>query len=70
MKLSIKVLLRQDEFWVFLFVLGAALLNWPMLSLAADKPPLFGFLQILVYIATVWLLLIFLAYLFDRGYSD
>lgn len=67
MTLSIKVLLSQDEFWVFLFVLGAALLNWPILSLAADKPLLFGFLPILIYIATVWLLLIFMAYLFDKG---
>ena len=70
MTLSIKVLLSQNEFWVFLFVLGAALLNWPILSLAADKPSLFGFLPILIYIATVWLLLIFMAYLFDKGDSD
>ncbi len=70
MTLSVKELFMQDEFWAFLFVLGSALLNWPILSLATDKHPLFGFLPILVYIAAVWLLLIFFAYLFDRGYSD
>jgi uncharacterized membrane protein len=70
MTLSIKDLLNQDEFWAFLFAFGAVLLNWPILSLAADKQPLFGFLPVLVYISAVWLLLIFFAYLFERRYSD
>jgi hypothetical protein len=70
MTLSIKDLINQDEFWAFLFVFGAVLLNWPMLSLAADKQLLFGVPPVLVYINAVWLLLIFFAYLFGRRYPD
>jgi NADH:ubiquinone oxidoreductase subunit 6 (subunit J) len=69
MALSIKNLLRQNEFWVFLFVLGLVLLNWPMLTLAV-KSTVWGMPAILVYVASVWLLIILLLYLFDRGSSD
>ncbi|MEL6048589.1 hypothetical protein [Methanothrix soehngenii] len=44
------------------------LLNWPMLSLA-DGIILLGMPAILIYISAVWLILILLMYLFDRGNS-
>jgi hypothetical protein len=66
MTISIGDLLGQDEFWVFLVVLGVALLNWPMLSLEANRGPLFGFPPLLIYISTVWLILIFFAFLFEK----
>jgi len=70
MTLSIKDLLDQKEFWIFLFVLGAALLNWPILSLPAGKSGIFGFPTILIYIFVVWLFLIFFTFLFDRRGSQ
>jgi hypothetical protein len=70
MTLSIKDLLDQKEFWIFLFVLGTALLNWPILSLPAGKIGIFGFPLILIYIFVVWLLIIFFAFLFDRRGSQ
>jgi hypothetical protein len=70
MTLSIKDLLDQKEFWIFLFVLGAALLNWPLLSLAAEKSGILGFPTILIYIFVVWLFIIFFLFLFDRRGSD
>jgi hypothetical protein len=65
MALSRKDLMDQDEFWIFLFFLGAALLNWPVLSLATEGNIL-GLPSILVYINGVWLVLILFAFLFDR----
>jgi hypothetical protein len=70
MALSIKDLFRQDETWVFLFLLGVALLNWPLLSLATGMAGLFGYPPILLYLALVWLLIILFAYLFDRRSSS
>jgi len=64
MTLSIKDLLDQKEFWIFLFVLGTALLNWPILSLPAGKTGIFGFPLILIYI------FVFFAFLFDRRGSQ
>lgn len=66
MALSIKDLLEQDETWVFLFLMGVALLNWPLLSLAAGKENILGYPSILIYLALVWLLIILIAYLLDR----
>lgn len=70
MTLSRKDLMEQDELLVLLFILGSVLLNWPVLSLVAagDEPP--SCFSILVYIITVWLLIIFVAYLFDRWTSN
>lgn len=62
-------LLNQKDFWIFLFVLGWVLLNWPLLSLA-DGLVLLGIPAILIYVAAIWLMLILLMYLFDRGDSD
>jgi uncharacterized membrane protein YraQ (UPF0718 family) len=70
MALSIKDLFRQDETWVFLFLLGVALLNWPLLSLATGMAEVFGYPSILLYLALVWLLIILFAYLFDRRGSS
>ena len=69
MELSIRDLLGQKEFWVFLFVLGWLLLNWPMLTLA-EGFALMGVPAILLYITMVWLAIILLLYLFDRRNSD
>ena len=70
MALSIKDLIRQDETWVFLFLMGVALLNWPLLSLATGMAGVFGYPSILLYLALVWLLIILFAYLFDRRGSS
>jgi hypothetical protein len=69
MELSIRDLLGQKEFWAFLFVLGWLLLNWPMLTLA-EGFALMGVPAILLYITTVWLVIVLLLYLFDRRNSD
>ena len=70
MTLSPKGLLKQDGFWAFLFVLGAILLNWPVLALAQGRSTAFGFPFVLVYVTAIWLLIIVLAYIFDRSYSE
>ena len=69
MELSFRDLLGQKEFWAFLFVLGWLLLNWPMLTLA-EGFALMGVPAILLYITTVWLVIILMLYLFDRRNSD
>lgn len=66
---SFNDLFRQKDFWVFIFVLGWMLLNWPLLSLT-NGLFLLGMPAILIYIAAVWLMLILLMYLFDRGNYD
>jgi hypothetical protein len=68
MTISVSDLFKQGEFWAFLFILGAALLNWPLLTLAEDDGVVFGVPAILAYIASVWILIIAAAYLFDRRY--
>lgn len=70
MALSIKDLFRQDETCVFLFLVGVALLNWPLLSLATGPAGVLGYPSILLYLALVWLLIILFAYLFDRRGSS
>jgi hypothetical protein len=62
-------LLDQKEFWAFLFVLGWLLLNWPLIELA-EGSVVMGMPAILVYIASIWLILILALYLFDRRNSD
>jgi hypothetical protein len=68
MALSFKGLLLQSEFWVFLFVLCLALLNWPMLTLA-ENSVVWGMPAILIYLPVVWLLIVVAIYIFDRGYT-
>ncbi|MGC9514358.1 hypothetical protein [Methanocrinis sp.] len=70
MTISRKDLMEQDEFWVLLFILGSVLLNWPILSLAAGGDETSGRFSILVYIISVWLVIILSAYLFDRWTSN
>jgi len=70
MTISRKDLMEQDEFWVLLFILGSVLLNWPILSLAAGGDETTGRFWILVYIISVWLVIILSAYLFDRWTSN
>ena len=65
---SFRDLLSQKDFWILLFFLGWVLLNWPLLSLTNDII-LLGMPAILIYISAVWLILILLMYLFDRGNS-
>jgi TRAP-type C4-dicarboxylate transport system permease small subunit len=68
MALSFRDLLSQNEFWVFLFVLGWVLLNWPMVTLTIGYSVM-GIPLILVYITLIWLAIIMVLYLFDRRYS-
>jgi len=68
MALSIRDLLLQNEFWVFLFVLGWVLLNWPMITLTVGYSVM-GIPLILVYIMLIWLAIIMVLYLFDRRFS-
>lgn len=65
---SISDLLCQRDFWIFLFILGWMMLNWPLLSLA-EGLVLLGIPAILIYVAAIWLMIILLLYLFDRGNS-
>jgi len=66
---SFRDLLSQKDFWILLFFLGWVLLNWPLLSLTNDII-LLGMPAILIYISAVWMILILLMYLFDRGNSS
>jgi hypothetical protein len=66
MPLSFDDLLGQKEFWALLFALGWVLLNWPLLSLASGYA-LAGVPAVLIYITAVWLAIILMLYLFDRG---
>lgn len=70
MTISLKDLMEQDEFWILLFILGGVLLNWPILSLLSGGGETTGRPSILVYIISVWLLIISSAYLFDRWTSS
>jgi len=70
MTISIRDLMEQDDYWILLFVLGIFLLNWPLLSLATGGSRIFGYPLILVYILVVWLIIILLAYLFERWIPD
>jgi len=62
-------LLGQKEFWIFLFVLGWVLLNWPLIELGKGYV-IMGTPAILVYIALIWLFFTLALYLFDRGNFD
>ncbi|MDM7935348.1 MAG: hypothetical protein QUS08_08185 [Methanothrix sp.] len=65
MTLSSRDLLGQDELWLFLFVLGWVLLNWPMIALPA-RGTVLGVPAVLVYVAAIWLMIIIALYLHDR----
>jgi len=63
-------LLEQDEFWILLFIMGTALLNWPFLSMASRDALVLGYPLVLVYITIIWLAIVLSAYIFDRWASD
>jgi hypothetical protein len=62
-------LLGQKEFWIFLFVLGWVLFNWPLIELAYGWV-LLGMPALLIYVVIIWLFFILALYLFDRGNYD
>ena len=64
MTLSLRDLLSQNEFWALVFVLGWVMLNWPMLTLAANAT-IMGVPAILAYICAVWLMIILALFVFD-----
>ena len=68
MALPFKDLLGQDEFWALVFVWGVVLFNWPLLALAAGVTVM-GMPAIFIYLTAVWLAIILLLYLSDRGHS-
>jgi hypothetical protein len=68
MSLSLKGIFLQNEFWAFLFTIGWVLFNWPMLTLA-QRSTIFGVPAILAYVVAIWILIILIAYLFDRRRS-
>jgi hypothetical protein len=66
---SLRDLLGQSEFWIFVFAAGWVLLNWPMIDLA-EGLTWGGVPAILIYIASVWLFLTLAMYLFDREAAE
>lgn len=61
---SLRDILSQNEFWIFVFVAGWVLLNWPLIDLAKGLVWR-GVPAILIYVASVWLLLTLAMYLFE-----
>ena len=70
MALSIRDLFQQKEFWIYLFLLGILLLNWPILSLTEGKSGILGLPLIFVYLTSIWLVIIILLFLFEWWSSD
>ncbi len=68
MAISLRKLLSQNEFWVFLFVIGWIMLNWPMLAMVVGSF-IWDIPTILIYVALIWMLIILALYIYDRGYS-
>lgn len=64
MAASLRDLLGQREFWIFLFMAGWLLFNWPLIKLAEGLVWM-GVPAILIYIASIWLFFILALYLFD-----
>jgi hypothetical protein len=67
---SIRNLLKQQEFWIYVFVLGVILLNWPMISAAIVTSSSLGITFVLFYMAAIWILIIVLLCLFERESGD
>ena len=66
---SLRDLLGQSEFWIFVFAAGWVLLNWPLINLAKGLA-WWGVPAILIYIASIWLLLTLAMYLFEREVKE
>jgi hypothetical protein len=69
MKHSLRDLLGQSEFWIFVFAAGWVLFNWPLINLA-EGVAWGGMPAILIYIASIWLVLTLVMYLFERGMDE
>ena len=69
MKHSLRDLLGQSEFWIFVFAAGWVLFNWPLINLA-EGVAWVGMPAILIYIASIWLVLTLVMYLFERGMDE
>lgn len=66
---SLRDLLGQSEIWIFVFAAGWVLLNWPLINLAGGLAWR-GVPAVLIYIASVWLLLTLAMYLFEREVKE
>ncbi|HNU38683.1 MAG: hypothetical protein GX463_07865 [Methanothrix sp.] len=66
---SLRDLLGQSEIWIFVFAAGWVLLNWPLINLA-EGLAWRGVPAVLIYIASVWLLLTLAMYLFEREVKE
>ena len=66
---SLRDLLGQSEIWIFVFAAGWVLLNWPLINLA-EGLIWRGVPAVLIYIASVWLLLTLAMYLFEREVKE
>ncbi len=66
---SLRDLLGQSEIWIFVFAAGWVLLNWPLINLA-EGLIWRGVPAILIYIASVWLVLTLAMYLFEREVKE
>ena len=66
---SLRDLLGQSEIWIFVFAAGWVLLNWPLIDLA-EGLAWRGMPAILIYIASVWLVLTLAMYLFEREVKE
>ena len=69
MRHFLRNLLGQSEFWIFVFAAGWVLLNWPLINLA-EGLIWRGVPAILIYIASVWLVLTLAMYLFEREVKE
>ena len=66
---SLRDLLGQSEIWIFVFAAGWVLLNWPLINLA-EGLAWRGVPAVLIYIASVWLVLTLAMYLFEREVKE
>jgi len=66
---SLRDLLGQSEIWIFIFAAGWVLLNWPLINLA-EGLAWRGVPAVLIYIASIWLLLTLAMYLFEREVKE
>ena len=66
---SLRDLLGQSEIWIFIFAAGWVLLNWPLIDLA-EGLAWRGMPAILIYIASVWLVLTLTMNLFEREVEE
>ena len=66
---SLRDLLGQSEFWIFVFAASWVLFNWPLINLA-EGVAWRGMPAILIYIASIWLVLTLVMYLFERGVGE